>query len=205
MIADMFTHAFVETESHNTIYTIVYGNGGFQLPFQFSPCIFIDSRCIKTSGSGAVRHGCSACLSDLTIWGVSQLIRSQSFRKLNQEGYEPVIGRAGYRVITIGMANVLDSIKDAEESADAKIANSKVNAAKVLADARKEASDIIQNAQDGAVTSTAKTLDSARNKAGKEADGVQAEGTKIVEGIQSSAGEQRTAAVQLVIDSLMSN
>ena len=64
---------------------------------------------------------------------------------------------------------------------------------------------MIQNAQDGAVNSTVKTLDSARNKAGKEADGVQAEGTKIVAGIQSSAGERRSAAVQLVIDSLMSN
>jgi len=62
-----------------------------------------------------------------------------------------------------------------------------------------------QGAQDGAVSSTVKTLESARSKAGKEADGVQAEGAKAVEGIQSSAGERRDAAVQLVIDSLMSN
>ena len=60
--------------------------------------------------------------------------------------------------VTMGMANVLQSIKDAEESANAKIAASKEEAAKILADARKEASDIIQGAQDGAVSSTVKTL-----------------------------------------------
>jgi vacuolar-type H+-ATPase subunit H len=64
---------------------------------------------------------------------------------------------------------------------------------------------MIQGAQDGAVNSTVKTLDSARSKAGKEAESVQAEGAKVVEGVQSSAVDRRDAAVQLVIDSLMSN
>ena len=69
------------------------------------------------------------------------------------------------RVISMGMANVLQSIKDAEDAADAKIAASKEEAAKIIADARKEEAEIIQNAQDGAVSSTVKTLDSARSKA----------------------------------------
>ena len=50
----------------------------------------------------------------------------------------------------MSMESVLQSIKNAEESADAKIAASKDEAAKILADARKEASEIIQGAQDGA-------------------------------------------------------
>ena len=44
-----------------------------------------------------------------------------------------------------------------------------------------------------------------QSKAGKEAESVQAEGAKVVEGVQSSAVDRRDAAVQLVIDSLMSN
>ena len=76
----------------------------------------------------------------------------------------------------MGMESVLQSIKNAEESALAKIAASKDEAAKILADARKEASEIIQDAQDGAVSSTVATLDSARTEAGKEAETVQAEG-----------------------------
>ena len=59
----------------------------------------------------------------------------------------------------MGMANVLQSIKNAEEAAEAKIAASKEEASKIVADARMEAADIIQNAQDGAVSSTVKTLD----------------------------------------------
>ena len=105
----------------------------------------------------------------------------------------------------MGMSDVLNSIKEAEESADAKLTASKEKPAKIVADARKEASDLIQNAQDGAVSSTAEKLDSARATAGAEADSVHAEGAKSVEGIQSSAGERRAAAVKLVIDSLMSN
>ena len=58
----------------------------------------------------------------------------------------------------MGMESVLQSIKNAEESALAKIAASKDEAAKILADARKEASEIIQGAQDGAVSSTVATL-----------------------------------------------
>ena len=102
----------------------------------------------------------------------------------------------------MGLSNVLQSIKDAEESADAKIASSKEEAAKIIADARKEASEIIQSAQDGAVSSTVSTLDSARNKAGKEAEGVQAEGAKAVEGIQSSAGDRRAAAGNVTVQRL---
>ena len=83
--------------------------------------------------------------------------------------------------------------------------DSGATAARILADARKEASDIVQSAQDGAVSSTVETLDSARNKAGVEAEGVQTEGAKEVEGIKSSAGDRRATAVQLVIDSVMSN
>ena len=105
----------------------------------------------------------------------------------------------------MGMENVLQSVKNAEESALATIAASKEEAAKIIADARKEASDIIQGAQDGPVSSTVSTLDSSRNKAGIDAAGVHAEGAKAVEGIQSSAGDRRDAAVKLIIDSLMSN
>ena len=43
----------------------------------------------------------------------------------------------------MGMESVLQSIKNAEESANAKIAASKEEAAKILADARKEASEIM--------------------------------------------------------------
>ena len=55
------------------------------------------------------------------------------------------------------------------------------------------------------MSSTVATIDSARQEAGKEAEGVQAEGTKAVAAIQSSAGTKRDEAVQLIIDSLMSN
>ena len=105
----------------------------------------------------------------------------------------------------MGMADVLQSIKNAEESADTTISVSKEKATKILAAARKEATENIQNAQDGAVSSTVKTHESAWNKAGKEAKVVHAEGATAVGEIQSSAGDRRTAAVQLVIDSLMSN
>ena len=117
----------------------------------------------------------------------------------------PILVGRDTKVVTMGMADVLQSIKNAEESADATISASKEKATKILADARKEAADIVQNAQDGAVSSTVKTLDSARNKAGKEAEVVHAEGAVKVGGIQSSAGDRRSAAVQIVIDSLMSN
>ena len=42
----------------------------------------------------------------------------------------------------MGMSDVLNSIKEAEESADAKLTASKEKAAKIVADARKEASDL---------------------------------------------------------------
>ena len=105
----------------------------------------------------------------------------------------------------MGLPDVLQSIKNAEEAADAKITVSKEEAAKIISDARKEALEIIQNAQDGSVSSTVATLDSAREKAGKEAGTVHKEGSKAVESIQSSAGDRRKSAVKIVIDSLMSN
>lgn len=105
----------------------------------------------------------------------------------------------------MGLPEVLQSIKNAEESADAKIAASKEEAAKLISEARKEALELIQKAQDDSVSSTVATLDSAREKAGKEASTVHAEGAKAVEGVQNSAGDRRKAAVKIVIDSLMSN
>lgn len=109
------------------------------------------------------------------------------------------------RVIFVGMSDVLQHIKNAEDSAKQTLADAKEQATKIVADARKEASEILQGAQDGAVSSTVATIDSARQEAGKEAEGVQAEGTKAVAAIQSSAGTKRDEAVQLIIDSLMSN
>jgi len=105
----------------------------------------------------------------------------------------------------MGLSDVLSSIKEAELAAAEKIESSKEKASKILTDARKNSAEIIQNAQDGAITSTTETLDSARGKAGKEADTVQTKGAKVVAGIKSSAGERRTAAVQILMDSLMSN
>jgi ATP synthase H subunit len=109
------------------------------------------------------------------------------------------------RVVTVGLADVLQSIKDAEAAAETKIESSKEKASKIVADARKSSLEIVQKAQDGAVSSTSATLDTARGKAGKEAEGVQAEGTKAVGDIQSSAGDRRAAAVQILIDSMMPN
>ena len=64
----------------------------------------------------------------------------------------------------MGLPEVLQSIKNAEESADAKIAASKEEAAKLISEARKEALELIQKAQDDSVSSTVATLDSARER-----------------------------------------
>jgi len=138
----------------------------------------------------------------LTIWGTYSNSKSE---KSDHECYEPLVIGEGYRVIFMGMSDVLQHIKKAEDSAKETLADAKEKAAKIVADARKEASEILQGAQDGAVSSTVATIDSAKQEAGKEAQGVQSEGAKAVESIHSSAGDKRDAAVQLIIDSLMSN
>ena len=67
----------------------------------------------------------------------------------------------------MGMSNVLQHIKNAEDSAKETLANAKEEAAKIVADARKEASEILQSAQDRAVSSTVATLDSAKQEASR--------------------------------------
>jgi len=141
----------------------------------------------------------------LTIWGIISIDSNLTNYNSNQEGYEPVVFGRDYRVNFMGMSDVLQHIKNAEESAKETLADAKEKATKIVADARKEAAEILQNAQDGAVSSTVATIDSAKQEAGKEAAGVQAEGAKAVESIHTSAGDRRDAAVQLIIDSLMSN
>ncbi len=108
-------------------------------------------------------------------------------------------------VLSMGLADVLQSIKDAETAAAERVAGSKEEAAKILADARRESARIIQSAQDDSVASTVETLDAARSEASGEAEGVQKDGAKAVTKIQKSAEKRRSDAVSVIIDSIMSN
>ena len=102
----------------------------------------------------------------------------------------------------MGMANVLQSIKDAEDAADAKIAASKEEAAKIIADAKEAMKSSKTLRMERSVRPQRRLL--GTKQAGKEAEGVQAGGAKSLKNTIFSRRSPE-AAVQLVIDSLMSN
>ena len=105
----------------------------------------------------------------------------------------------------MSMGEVLRKVKDAEESADAAIAEAKEEASKIVQNARKEAQEILQSASDDSISNTQKVLDDARSSAGVDANKVKKEGSKVIDGLKSSAEQRRTDAVKHVIASLLND
>jgi V/A-type H+-transporting ATPase subunit G/H len=103
----------------------------------------------------------------------------------------------------MGMAEVLRSIKDAEQAAEKRLSNAQDESSKIMSDARRKASELITEATDDSVMNTQSVLDKSRKAANKDADKVKSKGAKGVESIESSANGQQGDAVQLIVDSLM--
>ena len=103
----------------------------------------------------------------------------------------------------MGMKEVLQSIKKAEDDAAEALKSASEESAKILSDARTKASKIVQTAADDSLTNSAKALEDARITAGTEAKTVHSEGEAKVKEIMDNAASKREKAVQLVIDSLM--
>ena len=107
-------------------------------------------------------------------------------------------------VVYLGMKDVLRKIKEAEQSAEKRLASAQTESSKITGDARREASALLTGATEESVNETQQTLDAARSKAGKEADSVQKDGALIVEKIQSSASTRKEKAVKNLLDAVTS-
>jgi len=103
----------------------------------------------------------------------------------------------------MGMAEVLRSIKDAEQAAEKRLSDAHDESSKIMADARRKASELIIEAADDSVKNTQLVMDKSRKAANKDADKVKAKGAKGVKTIESSANGYQGDAVQLIVDSLM--
>ncbi len=110
----------------------------------------------------------------------------------------------GPLVVYLGMKDVLRKIKEAEQSAEKRLASAQTESSKITGDARREASALLTGATEESVNETQQTLDAARSKAGKEADSVQKDGALIVEKIQSSASTRKEKAVKNLLDAVTS-
>ena len=106
-------------------------------------------------------------------------------------------------MIAMGMAEVLRSIKNAEQDAEKRLSDAQDETSKIMADARRNASELITEATEDSVNNTKSTMDKARKAANKDADNVKSEGAKGIESISSTANGRKGDAVQLIIDSLM--
>lgn len=107
-------------------------------------------------------------------------------------------------MVYLGMKDVLRKIKEAEQSAEKRLASAQTESSKITGDARREASALLTGATEESVNETQQTLDAARSKAGKEADSVQKDGALIVEKIQSSASTRKEKAVKNLLDAVTS-
>ena len=67
--------SFVKSKSHNFVDLIINRNRCFQLPFEFCPCIFIDTGRVESTGRRTVCHGCGANL------GFDGLVKIRQSRK----------------------------------------------------------------------------------------------------------------------------
>ena len=96
----------------------------------------------------------------------------------------------------MGMKDVLRKIKEAEQSAEKRLASAQTESSKITADARRDAAEIVTGATEDSINATQVALDGARSKAGKEAASVQKDGASIGEKIEASASTRKESAVK---------